>query len=273
MYEKIIVAIDGSPCSLDALRQSSRIKKDITAVCVAPHPKGDFQSLLRAACDQALASAEEIAEQENALIKTTCELGKLPHEVIVAAAEAKGCDLIVMGRSGRNILERALLGSVTARVIGYSPIDVLVVPEGSTIEWNRILLATDGSDFSKNATQRALALAREYGGELKVVTALDVPSEIYSEAPGFNEKLREEAKDILSEVMERGLRMGLKTDCIIREGRSYKVILNVAGEQGTGVIVVGSYGRTGLQRLLMGSVTERVISHASCPVLVVKHHP
>lgn len=271
MYEKIIVAIDGSACSLAALRQSFRITKDsITVVCAAPHPKGDFQLLLRKECEQALAAAEEIAKEENARVQIVGEFCKLPHECIIATAEARGCDLIVMGRCGHNFLERLLLGSVTARVIGFSPIDVLVVPEGSPVDWNRILLATDGSEYSRNATTRAIELAREHGGELKVVTVLDMPAEYYSDATGFIEKLREGAKDLLSDVAKQALGAGVKVDCVLREGKSYKAILDVAKEHGSGLIVVGSKGLTGLQRLLMGSVTERVIGHAKCPVLVVK---
>jgi len=130
MYENILVAIDGSLSSLNALRQSFQITKSgITVVCVAPPYEGDLEildlgllktdlhSLLRAPCDKALAAAEETATQETALIKTLCEVGR-PHEGIVEVAQASGCDLIVMGRKGLGKIERALMGSVQARVIG-----------------------------------------------------------------------------------------------------------------------------------------------------------
>jgi len=282
MYAKIIVAADGSPSSLNALRQAFLIEKDwVTVACIAPPYEGDLelldlgllredvQSLMMAPCDKALAAAEEIAAREQASIKTVCEYGK-PHEGIVDIAEARGCDLIVMGRKGYGVIERALMGSVTARVIGFSPLDVLVIPQGASLGWERILLATDGSEYSKNATIRAMALAKNYGSELKVVSATDVAPEIHAESPGLAEKLCEGPRYCVADVREQALRMDVHPDCVVRQDKAYKAILSLAEQQKANLVVVGSHGRTGLKRLLMGSVTERVIGHSTCPVLVVK---
>ncbi len=282
MYEQIIVAIDGSLSSLNALRQSFRIRKaEVTGVCIAPRYEGDpellvlellrtdLQTLLRAPCDKAASDAEEIARQENATIETTWEFGS-PHDGILEVAEARGCDLIVMGRSGYGGLQPPFIGSVTARVIGYSPVDVLVVPESAALGWKRILLAADGSEYSKKATLRAMTLAKEYGSELKVVSATDIASEFHAESSELAEELCEWPKYCVTNVREQAVKMGVYAECMVRQGKAYRAILSVAEEQKADIIVVGSHGRTGLKRLLMGSVTERVIGHSSCPVLVVK---
>jgi nucleotide-binding universal stress UspA family protein len=175
-----------------------------------------------------------------------------------------------MGRRGLSRLERVLVGSVTARVIGHSPIDVLVVPLTAEIGWNKILLATDGSRYSKAAAERAIDFAGEYGGELRVVSVVDVPAEFYGEAPDAVEDLINKAKGYAEDVKRQAESAGIKAETFVREGETYKAILDLAKEQNVNAIVMGSHGRTGLKRLLMGSVTEKVIGYASCPVLVVK---
>jgi nucleotide-binding universal stress UspA family protein len=282
MYEKIIVAIDGSLSSLNALKQAFRIKKArITVVCVTPPYEGDLDlldlgllktdvlTMLKEPCNKTLVKAEEIAAIESVAITTICQVG-LSHETIVEIAQARGCDLIVMGRRGLGRIERALMGSVTARVIGFSPVDVLVVPQDARLGWDRILLATDGSEYSKSATKRATALAKETGGDLKVVSATDLASEFHAVPSEVSEKLCEWPRYCVEDVRSQALRMDVHPECMVREGKAFSAILDVADEHRADLIVIGSHGRTGLKRLLMGSVAERVIGHATCPVLVVK---
>ncbi|MDA8215884.1 MAG: universal stress protein [Nitrospiraceae bacterium] len=277
----MLVAIDGSESSMHALKESFKLARNekswITVVSVVPEYKGDLDLVavgnvmasMRKPCEDALHKAEELAKAEGALIKTVCEEGE-PHERIIDLAEAENCELIVMGRRGLSRLERALVGSVTARVIGHSHIDVLVVPSTTEIGWKKILLATDGSKYSKAAAERVIDFAGEYGGELRVVSVVDVPAEFYGEAPDAVEDLIKKAKGYVEDVKRQAEASGIKTETFVREGEAYKAILDLAKEQNANAIVMGSHGRTGLKRLLMGSVTEKVIGYASCPVLVVK---
>lgn len=279
--KKMLVAIDGSESSMHALKESFKLARNekswITVVSVVPEYKGDLDLVgignvmasMRKPCEDALHKAEELAKAEGALIKTVCEEGEA-YERIIDLAEAENCELIVMGRRGLSRLERVLMGSVTARVIGHSPIDVLVVPLNTEIGWQRILLATDGSRYSKAAAERAIDFAGEYGGELKIVSVVDVPAEFYGEAPDAVEDLINKAKGYVEDVKRQAEAAGIRTETFVREGKAYKAILDLAKEQSANVIIMGSHGRTGLKRLLMGSVTEKVIGYASCPVLVVK---
>lgn len=179
------------------------------------------------------------------------------------------------GDAGSNLYVSVAFVAILAvvgilRVIGYSPIDVLVVPLTAEIGWKKILLATDGSKYSKAAAERAIDFAGEYGGELRVVSVVDVPAEFYGEAPDAVEDLINKAKGYAEDVKRQAESSGIKAETFVREGEAYRVIIDVARESGAGIIVMGSHGRTGLKRLLMGSVTEKVIGHAPCPVLVVK---
>lgn len=280
-YRKLLIAIDGSPTSLHALRESFKLAQNegswITVVLVVPPYTGDLDLVavgnvmasMRKPCEEALAKAHEIANAERASIKTVCEEGE-PHERIIDLADAENFDLIVMGRRGLRRLEKVLLGSVTAKVIGYSHTDILVVPRDTEVGWQRALVATDGSKYSEAASKKARDFARSYGGELKILSVVDVPPEFYAESPKTVDELIKKAKGYVEDIRKQSESEGIKAETFVREGETYQKITELAKEQNVGTIVMGSHGRTGLKRLLMGSVTEKVIGHAPCPVLVVK---
>ncbi|MCL6472203.1 MAG: universal stress protein [Firmicutes bacterium] len=277
----LLVAIDGSESSKNALRQSIRFARDhhcgVTAVTVIPSYEGDIDLIgvrnIREAFkepgEKVLEEARKIATQEGVEIYTFLEEGNI-HEAIIDVAQSRDCDLIVMGRRGLTGIERVLMGSVTARVIGYSPIDVLVMPEKSVIKWGKILLAVDGSKYSDVAASRAITFAQTYGRTLDILSVVDVPPEAYGEAPDFVDKMVEKAREIAETVENTAKVAKISATSFVRDGDAPEKILDLAKKLESDVIVMGSHGHTGLKRLLMGSVTERVIGHAPCPVLVVK---
>ncbi len=280
-YKKILVAIDGSESSRNALRQAFRLAVEekcwITVTSVVPPYSGDLdltgvgdvRALLAKPCRDALDDAKQLAETERALIKTVAEEGE-SYERIVDLADAENADVIVMGRRGLHKMERALMGSVTARVIGHTQRDVLVVPLGATLGWKRVLVGTDGSRFSGLAVDKAIAFAKAYGGDLVVLSVVDVPTEFYAEAPQAVDDMVRKAKEYTAAVKEKAAAAGVRAESYVGEAESWEAIINLSKEQSADMIVMGSHGRTGLRRLLMGSVTEKVIGHAACPVLVVK---
>jgi nucleotide-binding universal stress UspA family protein len=279
MYKKLLVAVDGSEISLHAFQESLRIsKEDLLVISVAPPYSGDLRvmgtsdlgALLRQPCEQALGKAMKMAEAERVQIRPVCVMGE-PYEAIVEIAEEEGRDLIVMGVRGASLAQRLLVGSVTARVIGYSSQDVLAVPEKGSIGWDRILVATDGSEYSRKAVDKALDVVQNSGGSLTVVAVLEISPHIYAVAPEVAEEKIKLPQKYVEEVKELAASRGLLAEGFVRESESAdEVITDIARKQNIDLIVVGSHGRTGLKRLLMGSVTESVIAHAPCPVLVVK---
>ena len=280
-FESILVYVDGSEASLHALKEALLLarteKGKIMAVSVVPPYQGDLRftglgnirALLKEPCDTALAEAMKMAETEGTSLTTACLEGE-PHEEIVDLAEGENCDLIVIGVGSQSMEKVFVMGSTTARVIGYSQVDVLVVPEKATIGWQNLLLATDGSKHSEKAAARAAAIAKSNGAELNIVSATDFVCELYAQAPEVGEALIKKARKTLDASKKHADLQDLKTECFVREGEAYKAIIDLAKEKATEMIVIGSHGKTGLKRLLMGSVVEKVIGNSHCPVLVVK---
>lgn len=281
-YRRILVAVDGSESSKNAFRQACRIaledKSWLTVITTIPPYEDLFQMpsiqqkvsmALRAEGEKIVTEIKKIAAEEDTYIKTLLEEGT-PFDTIVDTAEEGNYDLIVMGRLGRKRIEKALVGSVTARVIGNSQRDVLVFPLNAKIGWNNIMLATDGSKYSLSATDKAINIAQSYGGEIKAVSVVDVTEEFQTEAPEAVDRLVAGAKGFVEEVKKKAETQGVRIEPLVREGETFKVITDLAKKFASDIIVMGSHGRTGIKRLLMGSVTEKVLGYAPCPVLVVR---
>jgi nucleotide-binding universal stress UspA family protein len=280
-YGKILVAYDGSDSSRNALRQAIRFSRtqkcEVRALAVSPSYEGDLELVgvrkikeaIRGSAEKMMGEAEAIARAEGASITTGTEDGE-PYERIIDAARAEGCELVVMGRRGLRRLERALMGSVTARVIGHSQCDVLVVPRDATLGWKSVLVAVDGSSYGDAALEKAMDLAEAYGGDLSIAYVVDVNEEFYAQAPEMVEKMVRDAKALLDEMKKKAEARGLKAETYVREGDAHRWIIELAAERKADLIVMGSHGRTGLKRLLMGSVAEKVIGLSSVPVLVAK---
>ncbi len=280
-YRKILVAIDGSESGRHALKEAFRLAADekswITVVSVVPPYEGELELIgiksiaqaMRQPCERALADAMDLAKAVGALIKPVCEEGD-PYERIVDLADAENCDVVVMGRKGASHLDKSLVGSVAARVIGHSRRDVLIVPNSFPLGWKKVLIATDGSKYSGIASEKAIDFAQSYGGEVKVVSVVDVPSEFYAEAPDAVEDMVGKAKEFVKHIISQAEAAGLKAESFVGEGEAFSVITKLAEKEQVDIIVMGSHGRTGLRRLLMGSVAEKVIGYAPCPILVVR---
>lgn len=280
-YKKILVAFDGSESSQNALRQAIRLARTekcwVKVVSVVPSYEGDIyltgvkdiEAAIKGPAEKLLAEAREIASAEGVSVITNVQQGEA-YERIVDVAESENCDLIVMGRKGHSSIEKAFIGCVTERVIGHTHSDVLVVPKDAAIGLGGILVATDGSKYSESASDRAIGLAKSYGATLGGVSVVDVTEEFLTEAPAIVEKLIKDAKSALEAVSKKSDAAGVKVKTFVREGEAFRVITELAAELGANLIVMGSHGRKGLSRLLMGSVTEKVIGHSTCPVLVVR---
>ncbi len=281
IYKKILIAIDGSETSMHALREFLKFSKtenfSITVVSVIPAYEGDLASMwtdnitasIKKACDVALAEALKIAVEEGVPIETICEEGEI-YERIIELADAENYDLIVMGKKGMSLIEKAFVGSVTSRVIGYSRQDVLVIPYGAKVSWKNILIATDGSLYGEAAARKAIEIAARYHSEIKALSVVDVTVEFMLRANEVYKSLVVKAKGFTDSIKEKASSAGVKSESLVRDGEVYKVIIDTAKEHQTDMIVMGSLGRTGIKRLLMGSTAERVLGNATFPVLIVK---
>lgn len=138
--------------------------------------------------------------------------------------------------------------------------------------YKKILVPTDGSEFAKKAQQHALFLANVSGAEIiavsvtenNFVNGLPLDDEVYQ----LNQILKERSEENLKEF-DKLNEDDLKITHVIREGSPAKVILEVAKEEEIDLIVMGSSGKSGFDRFIMGSVADKVVNSAKCAVLVV----
>lgn len=281
MFNRILVAVDGSPASLHALEETFRLVRaehgSIAAVSVVPPHDGELRlvgvsnisALMHAPAEKALADAARVAKSQGISLQTIILQGE-PHEAIVTLAGEEGYDLIALGVKGHNLSETVLMGSVTARVIGYGETNVLVVPRASRLNWQRILVPIDGSRSSRAAADLAFRFVDSYGSEVTVATVADVPSHLYGISAQAVDQIVSESRDHLDQIRREAESREIDAEYLIREGAPAEILIEWAGTQESDLIVMGSHGRTGLTRLLMGSVTDRVIKNSTCPILVVR---
>jgi nucleotide-binding universal stress UspA family protein len=134
-----------------------------------------------------------------------------------------------------------------------------------------IVVGYDGSDWSQRALERAVAFARAFGGSVTVVTAVEVHMPATPRSMGaLNEEELDAARALLEAVKARLQAEGITAHALEGEGDPAKVIIEAAKEIGTDLIVVGTRGLGLARRLLLGSVSTRVVHEAHCDVLVAR---
>jgi nucleotide-binding universal stress UspA family protein len=142
------------------------------------------------------------------------------------------------------------------------------------VTFRRILVATDFAESAERARACAVQLARRHGAELVLLHVyMDLPA--YPEiTAGQVEAIYEEQRRWIDSALERRARSarseGLLARALLRTGPAASTIADTAREEGADLLVVGTHSRSGLDRLIVGSVAERVVRLAACPVLVIK---
>ncbi len=268
--ERILVATDGSKYSQRAVDQAVGLAKlcgsSLFALSVV-ELNPEFAALAPNLVEKMEKESKELLEgikhkvtKQNVVCETIIHEGEQPYKFIVKEAKRRKAGIIVIGTHGKTGLKKLLMGSVAGDVIGHAPCPVLVIPLKGPVNLKDIVVASDGSEFSKAAVKEAINIATACDSTLTIVCV------VKSHRPA---KYKSEAAKIVKKARKDAEKANVDAEAIVREGESYEVIIDVVREKRAGAIVMGSHGRTGLERLLMGSVTERVIGHAPCAVLVV----
>lgn len=137
--------------------------------------------------------------------------------------------------------------------------------------YDRILLPTDGSRGNSPAVKQAIGLAAETGAELHVLFVVeDLPYAPEMMDGQLEARLREIGEDAIEDIRARADEAGVTIETAIEDGIPNRTIIEYADENGIDLIVMGTHGRSGLDRYLLGSVTERVVRTAKKPVLTVQ---
>ena len=140
--------------------------------------------------------------------------------------------------------------------------------------YKRIVVPTDGSEVSMEAVNHAIYIAKKLNSEIYAIYVVDISPFVGLPMEGswemITEVLREEGEEILKKVKELGEKEGVEIKTKMLDGIPAEEIVRFAKEKNADLIVMGTTGKTGLERILLGSVAERVIKTSPCPVLVVK---
>jgi nucleotide-binding universal stress UspA family protein len=145
--------------------------------------------------------------------------------------------------------------------------------------FSKILAPTDFSDDSNLALRYTVELAQKFSAEVIVVDQPLAPVMVSELNPGLDfgtmNRIAEEQRMLalreLDRTTERVRESGIKSRSLMRVGAPFLEIINAAQSEGADLIVMGTHGRTGLSHVLMGSVAERVVNKAPCPVLTIRH--
>lgn len=266
--ETLLVATDGSEFSKNAIREAMKLAKACSSKLIAVsvvQTNIEFEAGAPQVIEKAekeavehLESIKNMAAKEGVTCETVVHLSEDPYLDIVYEAEKNQVNLVVVGTHGRTGIRRLIMGSVAAKVIGHAPCKVLVVPLNAKVECRNILMATDGSSYSDAAASEAIGMAKRCESLLFVISVASSDEEMSS------------AQDNVRKVVDMAEKQGIQIESIITRGGAYEAILEAAKQKKADLIVMGSHGRTGLKKLLMGSVTEKVVSHAEVAVLIAK---
>jgi|AntDeeMinimDraft_6_1070357.scaffolds.fasta_scaffold01848_5 nucleotide-binding universal stress UspA family protein len=136
--------------------------------------------------------------------------------------------------------------------------------------YNKIFLPTDGSEHAEVALEHAIDLAQKYDAQLHVLYVVDVRANSgFNMWPDMLEELQAVGKEVTQEIADKAEKSGIEVITEVKTGIPYKEINTYIRENDIDLITMGTRGKTGLDRILLGSVTEKIIRTSQVPVLTV----
>ncbi len=205
----------------------------------------------------------------------------VPEEEILRVVEAENIDLITMATHRESVLARGILGSVTDRVIHRSPVPILTIHPESVSETiphkpEVVLVPLDGSEISESVVPLAMSIAKKSGSQLLFAKATSHPYQsamgdagIYYPSPMLQSEGNIQAGEYLEPFVERAKKSGISASMQTPTGSPAQCLISLAEENDNTMIVIATRGQSGLKRLIVGSVTDKVIRASGHPVLVV----
>jgi nucleotide-binding universal stress UspA family protein len=287
---RILVATDGSDDAKAAVAWLAHlplpVDRTVMVVTVVPPPAAvdlGRAAILRAAL---IADARRLADDTaSQLLGSGTTIGRVvegdPRQEIVAAARQWGADLVVLGARGLSALPRFFLGSVSLGVARQAPCPVLVC-KGTPRDVHAVTVALDGSGHARRALDWLTATLPLSAGLRIRFLGVTEPAPIPVRAPGIlgttlraaAEAIEEERRAALEAeltTVARSLRVRLPAiETAVVTGAPATVIVRDLERCGTDLVVLGARGAGAATRLLLGSVSEAVLHHAGCPVLIVR---
>jgi len=290
MYDTILVPTDGSAHAVRAADHARVVARafdatvHVLSVVDVERTAGLFdggsvheqlEDRLEAEARDSIAAVEDTLEGVDS-VRTAVRRGA-PSESILEYVDDHDVGLLAMGTHGRSGVHRYVAGSVTERVVRLADVPVLTVraTERSRVAdgYDELLVPTDGSEPATAAVDHAVAIAREVGARIHAVNVLDVGA--VATRPGFTpptelvESLTSEGEDATDRIAEQARAAGVEAVTEVREGFPARDLRAYAEEREIDLIAMGTAGRTGVSRYLLGSTTERLVRTAEMPVFTV----
>jgi nucleotide-binding universal stress UspA family protein len=296
MYDKILVALDGSKLSEGILPYARFMAAKLNVPVELLHviDVEEWQSL---SADQQIRHERLLgAEQRSSMVylkkmatifadpavtKCTVKIGK-PAEVIVDRAARNARMLIAMTTHGRSGIKRWLLGSIADKVLHAAANPLLLVrgteepKKLAAAPLKRIMVALDGSRLAEMALPHASELAAKMGLGIVLTRVFGVPTPMFAEDYGpyveeLWEQVETETQGYLDEKAKQLQGQGL-TDVAIKAvaGFASEKLIDLADESGETLVAMCTHGRSGVTRWVLGSVTDRVVRHLPGPMLIIR---
>jgi nucleotide-binding universal stress UspA family protein len=278
----IVVGVDASPAAAGAAVLGERIAqlagvrcelvhavRDAWAplVAVSPDPQVvEMQNLQLAVARESINRTLRGAPIQNRQLEDLSVLFGPPAAVLQEVARERRPGLVVLGGKHHSALERWLGGSTSLHVVRTSEVPVLITA-GNPIALRRILVAADLSKSAGPTVALAERFARLVGAELRVLTVFEPLPDL----PGIPPMDPTEYYALAQETLERDVWPRLKAprvEKVVRHGMVVETLLREANDWQADLLVVGSHGKGWAQRVLLGSVTERLINHLPTSLLV-----
>lgn len=290
-FTKILCPTDFSPGAERALQTAARLASQTDAELViahswfipsiaftmeAPFPPYVTKQIVDDA-QRGLDDAVRLATAAGAKRVSSKLLAGPPWAEVVKLLEEEPFDLCVIGTHGRTGLARILMGSVAERVIRHSPCSTLAVRlDSESGPFSHALVPTDFSDSADRAVDVAATLVQP-NGKVDLLYVLELPVAYSGEAPdaAFVTEFDKRAAVALDQTVARlRARADITVTARTRIGYPGAQTLHALDSDPTiDLVVMGSHGRTGIKRALLGSVAEKVVRHARCPVFVARKRP
>jgi nucleotide-binding universal stress UspA family protein len=289
MYKRILVPLDGSEVAASVLPYIADLAKRLSAGVTLLTVMAPARPEPRAADTEVRAEAEALVRrQAQHLINSGVESDTVvvsggPVQQIIGRSLDGGYDLIAIGTRGHSGIRRGLLGSVTDGVVRSSSVPVLVLSpkavEASAQPGHELATVTiplDGSEVAESVLPYAQALAKQLSLEVRLLRVVSVSSIAYYsidsgpvDTTPLEQELEEEAVGYLNQIAETLTQEGLSVTCIVEKGSSALGIVDRLRNTQNNLVAICSHGRSGLGRLLIGSVADSIIRSTGVPVLVL----
>ena len=229
-------------------------------------------------CEQDVRAWVEPARRAGIKTDVSVDEGNAARRILEHALSPRS-DLIVMGTHGLSGFDRALLGSVTEKVLRQALCPVLTVPPVAAapakIPYKRLLCPVDLSESSLSALRYAFSLAQEADARLTILHVFDWPRDgdplvERFDTIEFRRVVEDDARARLDALVTDDVRQWCSPSIAVAYGKPYREILNLAAQEETDLIVMGVRGRTTFDLTVFGSTTHHVVRSATCPVLTLR---